>query len=768
VTPILSREPLPEKVKPELLSEVGWRLQERYQHYWKAKELREKLALKRLEVRGAPRGRALRTGNKVPLRSGPKGLEVRGRGYNKVSDPATNEVQRYLAGKPGVKFFVKEDGWYRVSQPELVAAGLSSKVNPKYLQLYVEGQEQPIRIIGRRDGVFGPGDSIEFYGTGLDTPSTDTRVYWLVEGLRPGKRIQEFKSSSGSLGSSGFPYTVEKKDRTIYIAALKNGDLENFFGPVVYMNQVDQILELQHLDRSTSEDSLLEVVLQGATDGSHRVKVLLNEAEVGEVVFEGQRRGSVSLTVPQSLLEEGENLVSLIGSNDEMDVTFIDTIRLTYWHTYTADDNGLRFVAQGGEQLSIEGFRNSGIRVFDITEPTEVIEVFGRVESRNGGYAISFRVPGSEQRTLLALTEERVKSPEGITANQPSLWYQVKDGYDLLIVTHRDFFDTLQPLKTLRESQGLRVALVDVEDLYDEFSFGNKSPKAIKDFLTSAKSNWGRAPRYVLLVGDASFDPKNYLGFGDYDLVPTKLIDTTYLETASDDWFVDLNNDGLPDMAIGRLPVRTVEEAGILVSKIVGYEKSPKKNEALLVADRVLNSDDYNFEGASEEVSALLPSTTVVRKIYRSQFSSDDQVKGILLSSINQGPLLVNFIGHGSVEIWRGILSSDDAEGLVNGLQLPFFVSMTCLNGFFHDVATESLAEALLKAKGGGAVAIWTSSGLTEPDKQAIMNKELIKLLFGRELLTLGEATARAKSSVSDQDVRKTWNLFGDPTTRLK
>jgi hypothetical protein len=83
-------------------------------------------------------------------------------------------------------------------------------------------------------------------------------------------------------------------------------------------------------------------------------------------------------------------------------------------------------------------------------------------------------------------------------------------------------------------------------------------------------------------------------------------------------------------------------------------------------------------------------------------------------------------------------------------------------------VATESLAEALLKAKGGGAVAIWTSSGLTEPDKQAIMNKELIKLLFGRELLTLGEATARAKSSVSDQDVRKTWNLFGDPTTRLK
>jgi hypothetical protein len=339
----------------------------------------------------------------------------------------------------------------------------------------------------------------------------------------------------------------------------------------------------------------------------------------------------------------------------------------------------------------------------------------------------------------------------------------------LVIIAHRDFFDTLQPLKKLRESQGLKVALIDVEDLYDEFSFGNKSPKAIKDFLASAKSHWRRAPRFVLLAGDASFDPKNYFGLGDLDFVPTKLIDTVYMETASDDWFVDLNSDGLPETAIGRLPVQTAEEAAIVVSKIVGYEKSSKKNEALLVADRVDNSDDFNFEGASEEIWGLLPSSLVVRKIYRSQFSSDAQANGVLLGAINQGPLLVNFIGHGSIEIWRGnILTSDDAEGLINGMRLPFFVNMTCLNGYFQDPYSETLGEALLKAKGGGAVAVWTSSGLTEPDKQAVMNKELIKLLFNGQSVTLGEATAKAKASVSDQDIRKTWILFGDPSTRLQ
>jgi hypothetical protein len=562
---------------------------------------------------------------------------------------------------------------------------------------------------------------------------------------------------------------VEKKDRTIYFSALRNGEEDNFFGAVVYGSGVDRLLEVKHLELATSEDALLEVVLQGATNVSHRVIVYLNETEVGEIAFEGQSRGVLQGEVAHSLLLEGDNVVSFIPLGGEMDVSLVDTIRLTYWHTYTADEDALKFTAQGGRELTVDGFSHPGVRVIDITDPNNLFEVFGRVKNRKSGYAVTFRVPESGERTLLALTEEKAKSPIEVFSERPSFWHQERGGYDLIIISHRDFFDSLQPLKSLRESQGLKVALVDVEDIYDEFNFGEKSPKAIKDFLTLAKANWGKPPRFVLLVGDASFDPRNYLGLGDFDFVPTKLIDTVYLETASDDWFVDFNNDGLPEMAIGRLPVQTSDEASIVVSKIVGYEKSSKKNEALLVADRVDNSSDFNFEGASEEVRSLLPTYLTVRNIFRGDFGSDAEAKRELLNGINQGALLVNFIGHGSTEIWRGsILTSDDAEALTNSPRLPFFISMTCLNGFFQDVYTESLAEALLKAKSGGAIAVWASSGLTEPDKQAVMNKELIKLLFGRELITLGEATARAKASISDQDIRKTWILFGDPTTRLK
>ncbi len=140
-----------------------------------------------------------------------------------------------------------------------------------------------------------------------------------------------------------------------------------------------------------------------------------------------------------------------------------------------------------------------------------------------------------------------------------------------------------------------------------------------------------------------------------------------------------------------------------------------------------------------------------------------------LLNLLNQGQLLVNYVGHGSTKIWNGnLLTSSDALNLTNYPYLPFLVSMTCLNGFFQDPYSESLAETFLKAERGGAVAVWTSSGLTVPGEQAVMNLELIRLLFNGQGLTIGEAVMRAKRATTNGDIRRTWILFGDPTLRLR
>ncbi len=110
---------------------------------------------------------------------------------------------------------------------------------------------------------------------------------------------------------------------------------------------------------------------------------------------------------------------------------------------------------------------------------------------------------------------------------------------------------------------------------------------------------------------------------------------------------------------------------------------------------------------------------------------------------------------------------NDVREFTTTGPHLPLVSAMTCLNGFFHDVYSEqSLAEALQTAPNGGAIAIWASSTVTKPDMQAVMNRGLVRRLL--QGMTLGEAAVQAKAAVPDPDVRRTWILFGDPTTRLK
>ena len=120
-----------------------------------------------------------------------------------------------------------------MTQPQLVAAGLNPNVDPRRLQLYVNGVQQPILVEGQSDGKFGSQDAIDFYGMGVDTIWSDTQEYWLVVGNGPGLRISSQNKSNGSAGASSFPFSVQWKPRTVYFAALLNGDGNNFFGPVL-------------------------------------------------------------------------------------------------------------------------------------------------------------------------------------------------------------------------------------------------------------------------------------------------------------------------------------------------------------------------------------------------------------------------------------------------------------------------------------------------------------------------------------------------------
>jgi MYXO-CTERM domain-containing protein len=663
--------------------------------------------------------------------------------------------QLELAAMPAIKLGVRGAGWIRVSQPTLLAAGLDPAVDPGRLRLFADGIEQSIRVTGNGDSTFDAGEAIEFYGVGRDTLWTDIRTYWLIEGApgAVGQPLPLVANTRGSAPPPNFPSSVLLQQRETYYAPILNGDATNFFGDVVDSGGVAEMLTVNHVD--SSQPATLQVVLQGVTTGTHRVAVAYNGLALGTCVFGSQDLQACPFALPAAV--EGPNQVTLLAGGDDPDYSLVDTVEIDYAHLFTADGDVLNLTAPPSAQIAIGGFSTPDARIVDVTDPDSPIELVTGVVAAGSAYVTSTATPSDTQaRALYAFTDAQVGAPVSVAASRPSAWAG-SAGAEMVILSNAQFIGAVAPLAARRTSEGWSVDVIDLQDVYDEFGAGDETVFAIRDFLQYAHQTWSVPPRFVLLVGDASFDPRNFLGLGDFDFAPTKLIDTAEMETASDDWFVDWNSDGVPDIAIGRFSVRTAAEATTMVGKVLAYQGAANLPQgALFVADQ---SEDggLDFEGASRASEATVSGTMPIDSFFLSQPTSTPTA---LIAALNQGPFLVNYMGHGSVEVWDELFSDDDATALTNQ-PLSIYVSMNCLNGFFHDVYTESLAEALTKAPAGGAIAAWASSTLTAFDPQTTLNQEFLKRLTHT---SLGEAAMAAKAAITDIDAQRTWILFGDPT----
>jgi uncharacterized repeat protein (TIGR01451 family) len=690
--------------------------------------------------------------------------------------PVPGHVPMSLDGDAAVKIFVQNEGWYQVSKAQLVAAGLDPNADARTLQLYAEGIQQPVLILGSQSGALGPNDSIEFYGTGIDTPYSGTRVYWLIRGSNAGMRIAPIPAVTPGLSQpESFPFTVVLQQRTTYFATLLNGENnDNFFGAAVTSEPVDQPLTVTNADPNSSMQISVDITLQGATDQqAHSVSVMFNGASIGEMDFVNLANVTNTFPIDRNLLQDGVNTITLTALQGDNDVSTVQSIALHYPHTYAADSNWLKATAPAGSTLHITGFTNQQIQVFDITNPLAISQLSGSVEQDNAAYDITLALPpaAGQEHTILVFSDDQIAPPSSLAFHTPATLAAQAFGSQMVIITHPDFQSALGPLVSLHQSRGLSVKVVTIDEVFDAFNYGERSPFAIRDFLQTAQSKWIMKPQYLLLVGDASLDPRNYLGMGDFDFVPTRIIETAAFKTASDDWFSDFQQTGFETIATGRLPVRTASDATLVVSKIVNYEKGLAGGgsgiqQALLVADQNIGSD---FTTATKFAATDLPSSLQPTEIFADGMDPTVVTQQIY-SALNSGPLLVNYSGHGSVEQWSFADFLDDTSGatLTNGDQLSVYLLMDCLNGFFQDVYSTSLAETLLLAPNGGAVAVWASSGFTNQPPQASMNQALLQILKTSPSTPIASAIVHAKSGVTDNDVRRTWIFFGDPAMPLQ
>ena len=689
---------------------------------------------------------------------------------NPVSEPEVSAA--FLDGQSAAKISIRAEGWYVVTGAQLASAGFHVGES-RTLQLYAEGVEQPIRITGR-GATFGSNEAIVFYGTGIDTPFSDTRVYWLINGTQAGKRISSSSSpASGAPNVSSFSDTITIEQRTTYFSALLNGiNNDNFFGAVVNSEPVDQTLTVSNLDATSSIPEELDVTLQGATDGQpHSVSVVLNGASLGTMSFNSQSNLTNTFTIPPGVVQSGTNTVTLAALDGETDVSFVQSITLHYPHTYAADSDWLRASAPAGSRVRFTGFSSSQIQVFDISNPLAVEQLLGPVTFDNTGSAITVSVSGvasAGPHTLLAFAADQISAPSAISFHPPSTLLQ-RQASDYIVITHPDFQAAVAPLVALRKSQNNTVAVVTTDQLYDAYNFGERTPFALRSYLQTISQGWRAKSQSVLLVGGASFDPRNYLGFGDLDFVPTRLIETAAFKTASDDWFSDFAETGFATIPTGRIPAQTAADAALVVSKIVDYENGSSAgawtNQALVIADQNVGVD---FSAEATSASLALPASLTTTKILADGLDSATASQQII-SAINAGVLLVNYTGHGSEQQWSfsDLLDNTSAGALSNGNRLPVFLLMDCLNGFFHDPGEASLSTALLLAPNGGGVGVWASSGFTTAPPQASMDQALLSTLAAKPSQSIGTAIITAKAGILDPDVRRTWIFFGDPVMRI-
>jgi hypothetical protein len=519
----------------------------------------------------------------------------------------------------------------------------------------------------------------------------------------------------------------------------------------------------------------LVVAVWGSTTASqspnHHLRVSVNGRGVADETWDGQVRRTITTEVPSGVLIEGANAIKLEAPGDTgvlADITYLDWIEIAHPRFLVAQSDRLEFDSPGG-LLQLTGFTGP-VTVFDMTESESVARVAeSRVRQQQGRVTLQ----AERDRRYLAVGPKGWHRPTRIVpaATTPDL-HAPGLGASYIAIGPSDLLEPLQPLLRWRESQGLTVMAVPVEAIYDQFTYGLPGPEAIRAFLSYAARSYQPAPQYVLLVGDATYDPKGYISSPEANRLPTFFIQTVQGgETASDVLFAQLDGDK-PAIAVGRIPAREPQQVKTLVAKTLAYEQKAPAGEW---RQRVLAVADGQEASFRQDAQTFLDHFS---SGYRSTLYSPEA--GVTNASqqvrryVDEGDWLVAYFGHGSVNQWGKdrIFTAADVPSLANGNRLPVMLNLTCLTGLFTHPKVTSLTETLLWQPEGGAVAILAPTSLTLANDQRFLSNALAEALLADPKAALGQVFLRAQRQAptddpGTRDVMMTFLLFGDPALRL-
>ena len=685
--------------------------------------------------------------------------------------------QKIAARKPGlgnqVKIMVREDGIYAIDGASMAglfgvsAAEVSKMIKNRDLNLTNQGQT----VAYLPDAANA---RLLFYGQAINSNYTDENIYWLTRGK--GLAMEQITGSGAQPvpGQSTFAATKHIEENHID-ATFQASDPAGNYWYWDYIIGGDSgttgTYNLLVSGISGTDSATLRINLQGASDTQQLAQFTLkNTGFSGQSNWQGMNSNTITLPIGAGILKEGVNVLQITGAKDSY--FFVDSFDVTYKRYYTAQDNSLAFPGGQNSVVTVAGFTGSDARVFDITDPRKP-KLIDAVLS-NG--SIGFK-PSSATEQYLAVGSGAVKSVAGAYArNSAANLKNAGNRANYLIITSADFKTAAAALADYRKSRGYSAMTVTVEDIMDEFNYGIYSPEAIKGFLKYAYSNWSLAPQYVVLAGNGSYDYKDYLGLGGQQVPPVMVSSPDGL-IPSDNYYVDINDDHIPDIAIGRLPASTVDELTGIISKIIAYENSPNGawlNKALLAAD--IPDEGGDFTQDINSMAGIFSAPLVVDKIYHTDYPVASDMNTQLLNRINSGVKYLGYFGHGGVDRLSqdSILTSSDAAAMTNGDKLPVMTAMTCVMGNFAIPGLSSLGEALALNRNGGVAALWTATGLSDDRLALRLGEAFVRKVSddGNGTQVLGDlvlgAIKKAGFGPDELYMLDMYVILGDPALRIK
>ena len=715
----------------------------------------------------------------------------------------------YDPAKKWIKVIVEQESIHKIDRVWFETRFLDvDNMDPRTLRLFLDGKEESVYVEGEEDGSFDEADFLLFFGRerhfqdaqGVERDHDSIygrkNTYWLTWGGEAGKRLtsrsgapvndypvsewywatahfesdkwfDQLQFAPDNKGDHWFDSKVEAKEAGVKGSQIARGDI---FSP---------FLEEEYLAR-------LRVALQGWSSLGHHTVVQFNNQEIVDVIWQGQVELVVDEEISSALLSDDEptNRVTIQAIADQapFDKLYFNWFELQFRRRYDAFPGRITVpeTASTGRRITLRKFAHPGIALFDVANDTRITDAL--VEpSPDGRYVATFEDAPSREPLYVAADSLSIITPRGFVDAASDLG-STTNRADYLIITHNLFVNASSRLADHRRQDGLEVEVVNVQDIYDEFSGGQMQREAIADFIHYAYHHWERPPAYILLMGDATYDYRNIVPGRKSSYVPSQYFHARKRGHSPSDYLYTLvdGDDLLPDMALGRLAVLSTEQAEQTVDRIIRYDTDIEAGDW---RSRVIYLANYHAQGIFTRPSDALARTYTEPfglesiKIYNPDNTPiPNATGGAFLEALNQGSLMVNFAGHGSAGYMQFILALhrdwDYLGQVANGRQLPLILAFSCLNGMFVSPTVDGLGEAFTRMEEGGAIAYISSSAISFVSQNNLLSEHLYQQVFEDGLVAFGPTLNAAKVAVLAEhsswvEAAITMQLFGDPAQEL-